>query len=126
MVERLGVGPEDCHAINPKLVYGRMTGWGQTEPWARTAGHDLNYISIASALGAMGRKGDPPMPSLNLISDYDGGTMFLVAGMLAALLQVERAGKGEVWIRPMQLWASAAQSMIWPSPGSARIVPILS
>jgi len=62
VVERLGVGPEACHAINPKLVYGRMTGWGQTGPWAKVAGHDINYISITGALGAMGKKGEPPAP----------------------------------------------------------------
>ncbi|WP_298915805.1 CaiB/BaiF CoA-transferase family protein [uncultured Algimonas sp.] len=96
VTERLGVGPDDCHAVNPKLVYGRMTGWGQTGPWARSAGHDLNYISITGALAAMGRKGEPPMPPLNLIGDYGGGSMFLVTGMLAALLQAERTGHGEV------------------------------
>ncbi|GHB00550.1 CoA transferase [Algimonas arctica] len=96
VVERLGIGPDACHAVNAKLVYGRMTGWGQTGPWAKTAGHDLNYISITGALGAMGKKGEPPTPPLNLIGDYGGGTMFLVMGMLAALLQAERTGKGEV------------------------------
>lgn len=96
VVERLGIGPEACHAVNPKLVYGRMTGWGQTGPWAKTAGHDLNYISITGALAAMGKKGEPPTPPLNLIGDYGGGTMFLVMGMLAALLQAERTGKGDV------------------------------
>lgn len=96
VVERLGIGPEDCHAVNAKLVYGRMTGWGQTGPWAKTAGHDLNYVSITGALGAMGKKGELPTPPLNLIGDYGGGTMFLVMGMLAALLQAERTGKGDV------------------------------
>lgn len=96
VVERLGVGPDDCHAVNEKLVYGRMTGWGQTGPWAKTAGHDLNYISITGALGGMGEAGKPPLPPLNLIGDYGGGTMFLVTGMLAALLQAEKTGKGEI------------------------------
>ena len=96
VVERLGIGPDAAMARNPKLVYGRMTGWGQTGPWAKTAGHDLNYISITGALGAMGRKGEPPMPPLNLIGDYGGGTMFLVTGILAALLQAERTGRGQV------------------------------
>lgn len=96
VVERLGIGPEDAHAVNPKLVYGRMTGWGQTGPWAKTAGHDLNYISITGALAAMGRKGEPPAPPLNLIGDYGGGTLFLVMGMLAGLLQADRTGRGEV------------------------------
>ena len=96
VAERLGVGPADCHAINPKLVYGRMTGWGQTGPWANMAGHDINYISITGALGAMGRKGTPPSPPLNLVGDYGGGTLFLVSGILAALYQAERTGKGDV------------------------------
>ena len=96
VTERLGVGPADCHAINPKLVYGRMTGWGQTGPWANMAGHDINYISITGALGAMGRKGSPPSPPLNLVGDYGGGTLFLVSGILAALYQAERTGKGDI------------------------------
>lgn len=96
VTERLGVGPEACHAVNPKLVYGRMTGWGQTGPWAKTAGHDINYISITGALGAMGHKDRPPSPPLNLVGDYGGGSLFLVAGILAALFQAERTGKGDV------------------------------
>lgn len=96
VTERLGVGPEACHAINPKLVYGRMTGWGQTGPWAKMAGHDINYISITGALEAMGKRGEPPMPPLNLVGDYGGGSLFLVNGILAALLQVGRTGKGDI------------------------------
>jgi len=96
VTERLGVGPEACHKINPKLVYGRMTGWGQTGPWAKMAGHDINYISITGALGAMGRKGSPPSPPLNLVGDYGGGSLFLIAGILAALFKAERTGKGDI------------------------------
>ncbi|GLQ21522.1 CaiB/BaiF CoA transferase family protein [Algimonas porphyrae] len=96
VVERLGIGPDACHARNAKLVYGRMTGWGQTGPWAKTAGHDLNYIAITGALAAMGREGEPPPPPLNIIGDYGGGTLFLVMGVLAALLQAERTGRGDV------------------------------
>lgn len=96
VVERLGIGPEACHAVNPKLVYGRMTGWGQTGPWAKVAGHDINYISITGALGAMGSKGEPPAPPLNLVGDYGGGTLFLVMGILAALLKAEKTGEGEI------------------------------
>ncbi len=96
VTERLGVGPDACHAVNPKLVYGRMTGWGQTGPWASMAGHDINYISITGALGAMGRKGTPPSPPLNLVGDYGGGSLFLISGILAALLQAERTGKGDI------------------------------
>mgnify|MGYP000421596611 CR=1 FL=1 len=96
VTERLGVGPEDCQALNPKLVYGRMTGWGQTGPWARMAGHDINYISITGALEAVGRKGEAPFPPLNLVGDYGGGTMFLAAGVLAALLKAQKSGKGDI------------------------------
>jgi alpha-methylacyl-CoA racemase len=96
VVERLGVGPEQCHAVNPRLVYGRMTGWGQTGPWAKMAGHDINYISITGALAAMGKAGEPPAPPLNLVGDFGGGAMFLVTGILAALLKAEKTGEGEV------------------------------
>lgn len=96
VTERLGVGPEDCQALNPKLVYGRMTGWGQNGPWAKTAGHDINYISITGALEAMGKKDNAPFPPLNFIGDYGGGTMFLVTGVLAALLQAQKTGKGDI------------------------------
>ena len=96
VTERLGLGPKDCHAANPKLIYGRMTGWGQNGPWANMAGHDINYISVTGALGAMGREGSPPMPPLNLVGDYGGGAMFLVTGILAALLKAAKTGKGEI------------------------------
>ncbi len=96
VTERLGVGPEDCHKINPKLVYARMTGWGQTGPWANMAGHDINYIGITGALEAIGKEGNPPLPPLNFLGDYGGGTMNLVTGILAALLRAERTGKGDV------------------------------
>lgn len=96
VAERLGVGPEDCHAVNPRLVYGRMTGWGQNGPWAKMAGHDINYISITGALHAMGPKDLPPPPPLNLVGDYGGGTMNLVIGILAALLRAQKTGKGDI------------------------------
>jgi len=96
VTERLGVGPEDCHKRNPKLVYGRMTGWGQTGPWSHMAGHDINYISITGALEAMGRDGEPPFPPLNFVGDYGGGSLFLVSGILAALLKAQKTGVGEV------------------------------
>lgn len=96
VTERLGIGPEDCHKINPKLVYARMTGWGQNGPWANMAGHDINYIGITGALEAIGKEGNPPLPPLNFLGDYGGGTMNLVTGILAALLQAERTGKGDV------------------------------
>ena len=96
VTERLGVGPEACHAVNPKLVYGRMTGWGQSGPWSQMAGHDINYISMTGALNAMGRKGEPPMPPLNLVGDFGGGSMFLVTGILVALLVAEKTGQGDI------------------------------
>ncbi len=96
VMERLGLGPEVCHACNPALVYGRMTGWGQDGPYAAMAGHDINYIALTGALYAMGPKDRPPMPPLNLVGDFGGGSMFLVTGMLAALLEAKTTGKGRV------------------------------
>lgn len=123
VVERLGIGPDACHAVNPKLVYGRMTGWGQTGPWAKTAGHDLNYISITGALAAMGKKGQPPAPPLNLIGDYGGGTMFLVMGMLAALLQAQRTGQGEVIDAAMIDGVNSMMSMFHSLAGIGQWTP---
>lgn len=94
-MERLGLGPDECLARNPRLVYGRMTGWGQQGPLAQTAGHDLNYIAITGALDAIGREGQPPTPPLNLVGDY-GGAAYLVIGMLAARLEALRSGRGQV------------------------------
>jgi len=96
VMERLGIGPKECLEKNPKLVYGRMTGWGQTGPLAQAAGHDINYISITGALHAMGRPNENPVPPLNLVGDYGGGAMFLVTGILAALLEAGKSGKGQV------------------------------
>ncbi|MEZ5572622.1 MAG: CaiB/BaiF CoA-transferase family protein [Halioglobus sp.] len=94
--EKLGIGPDTCLARNPKLVFARMTGWGQEGPLAQSAGHDINYISITGALYAMGRKGQKPMPPLNLVGDMGGGGMLLVSGVLAALLETANSGKGQV------------------------------
>lgn len=96
VMERMGLGPEVCHARNPGLVFGRMTGWGQEGPWSQMAGHDLNYLSLTGALGMMGRKDQPPTPPLNLVADYGGGTMFLIFGVLSALWERSRSGKGQV------------------------------
>jgi alpha-methylacyl-CoA racemase len=96
VMERLGIGPDVCLARNPRMVFGRMTGWGQTGPLALRAGHDINYISLTGALHAMGEKGRPPAVPLNLVGDYGGGAMFLVAGMLAALLSARTTGKGQI------------------------------
>ncbi len=96
VMEKLGIGPADCEIINPKLVYGRMTGWGQTGPLATTAGHDINYLAITGALHAIGRSGEPPVPPLNLVADYAGGAMFLLSGLLAALHERQQSGRGQV------------------------------
>jgi alpha-methylacyl-CoA racemase len=96
VAERLGLGPEDCWARNPRLVYGRMTGWGQTGPLARTAGHDIDYIAITGALDVIGRAGGPPAVPTNMLGDFGGGAMFLVAGVLAALWEAGRSGRGQV------------------------------
>ena len=96
VMERLGVGPEEALKRNPRLIYGRMTGWGQTGPLAHAAGHDLNYIALSGALHAMGRKGAPPSPPLNLVGDYGGGALFLAMGVCAALFEAQRSGKGQV------------------------------
>lgn len=96
VMERLGLGPEPCLERNPRLVYGRMTGWGQSGPLAQAAGHDINYIALSGALHAMSRDGQPPSPPLNLIGDYGGGAMLLATGVLAALLESSRSGLGQV------------------------------
>ncbi|MFC5995008.1 CaiB/BaiF CoA transferase family protein [Pseudonocardia hispaniensis] len=96
VVERLGLGPEDVWKRNPKIVYGRMTGWGQDGPLAPTAGHDIGYIAITGALGSMGDPDVPPQIPLNLVGDFGGGSMYLVTGILAALLEAERTGRGQV------------------------------
>ena len=96
VTERLGIGPDDCLARNPRLVYGRMTGWGQDGPYASTAGHDINYIALAGALDPIGRRGEAPVPPLNLVGDFGGGGMMLAFGLVAALLEAQRSGQGQV------------------------------
>lgn len=96
VTERLGLGPENCWVANPRLVYGRMTGWGQDGPLAATAGHDIGYIALTGALGAIGRAGQSPVPPLNLVGDFGGGSTFLVMGILAALWEAERSARGQV------------------------------
>ncbi len=95
-MERLGLGPDQVLARNPRLVFGRLTGWGQSGPLAATAGHDINYIALTGGLDAIGRAGGPPLPPVNFLGDYAGGTMFAVMGVLAALLEARRSGKGQV------------------------------
>jgi alpha-methylacyl-CoA racemase len=96
VMERLGLGPEVMMQTNPRLIYGRMTGWGQTGPLAQSAGHDINYIALTGALAAMGRMGEPAQPPLNLVGDFGGGSMFLAFGIAAALWERERSGKGQI------------------------------
>ena len=96
VMERLGVGPEACFARNPRLVYGRMTGWGQTGPLADRAGHDINYIAISGGLHAIGEKGGAPVPPLNLVGDFGGGALYLAFGMLCAMLEARNSGNGQV------------------------------
>jgi alpha-methylacyl-CoA racemase len=96
VAERLGVGPDDCMSRNPKLVYGRMTGWGQTGPLSQSAGHDINYISLSGALHSIGRSGERPVPPLNLVGDFGGGGMFLAFGLMCAIFESSRSGQGQV------------------------------
>lgn len=96
VTERLGIGPEHCAARNPKLVYGRVTGWGQDGPLAQAAGHDMNYISLTGALHSIGRAGDKPTPPMNLVGDFGGGTLYLALGVVAAMLEAKGSGKGQV------------------------------
>ncbi|HTY54890.1 MAG TPA: CaiB/BaiF CoA-transferase family protein [Candidatus Binataceae bacterium] len=96
VMERLGIGPEVCLARNPRLVYGRVTGWGQEGPLAQAAGHDANYIAIAGALYPIGRKGKAPVPPLNLVGDFGGGALYLALGIVSALLETQKSGKGQV------------------------------
>lgn len=96
VTERLGLGPADCLSRNPRLVYGRMTGWGQAGPLAQAAGHDLNYIALTGALDSMGRAGQPPTPPLNIVGDYAGGSLYLAIGILAAVISARASGRGQV------------------------------
>jgi alpha-methylacyl-CoA racemase len=96
VTERLGLGPDDCLARNPRLVYGRVTGWGQDGPLAQAAGHDINYISLAGALHAFGRRGQPPTPPLNLLGDFAGGSLYLAFGLVCGILEARRSGQGQI------------------------------
>lgn len=96
VTERLGLGPEDCWQVNPRLVYGRMTGWGQSGPLASRAGHDIGYIAVTGALGAVGRAGEAPVPPVNFLGDFAGGALFLAVGVLAAAWEAGRSGRGQV------------------------------
>lgn len=118
VAERLGVGPEDCWAHNPGLVYGRMTGWGQEGPLAPRAGHDINYIALTGALHAIGRGGgERPVPPLSLVGDFGGGSMLLVVGVLAALIETNASGSGQVVDAAMVDGASVLLQTVWAMRG---------
>jgi alpha-methylacyl-CoA racemase len=112
VAERMGLGPEVCLEANPRLVYGRMTGWGQDGPWSGVAGHDINYLAIAGALWAIGRAGERPVPPLNLVGDFGGGGMLLAFGVCAALVEVARSGKGQVVDAAMLDGAASLTTML--------------
>ncbi len=129
VMEKLGLGPDMALAANPRLVYGRMSGWGQDGPMAKQAGHDINYIAITGALGALGAKDAPPFPPLNLVGDYGGGSMFLALGLLAGLLHARAKGEGQIidaaiidgtlgllapiyWLQANGVWQTGRQSNI--------------
>jgi alpha-methylacyl-CoA racemase len=111
VAERLGIGPEECLARNPRLVYGRMTGWGRDGPYASAAGHDINYIALAGALDPIGRRGGPPVPPLNLVGDFGGGGLVLAFGLLAGLLEARTSGQGQVIDAAMVDGAAALMTM---------------
>jgi alpha-methylacyl-CoA racemase len=113
VMERIGVGPDECLGRNPRLVYGRMTGWGQEGPFAAAAGHDINYISLGGALAHLRRAGQPPTPPLNLVGDYGGGGMLLAFGVVCALLEAQRSGAGQVVDAAMVDGSAVLMTMFW-------------
>ena len=130
VAERLGLAPDVCLARNPKLVYGRMTGWGQQGPMAQTAGHDIDYIALAGALEPMGRAGQVPYPPLNLVGDFGGGGMLLAFGMCAAMLSARQTGSGQVVDAAMVDGAASLMTMtytlraagMWPGPRGTNLL----
>jgi len=120
VTERLGLGPDDCWARNPRLVYGRVTGWGQDGPLAQAAGHDINYIALTGALHAIGDQNNPPAPPLNLIGDFGGGAMYLALGVVSALLESTRSGKGQVVDAAMVDGAASLMTFIYGLKASGQ------
>jgi alpha-methylacyl-CoA racemase len=120
--ERLGIGPDDCAAVNPRLIFARITGWGQDGPLAQTAGHDINYLSQTGALSALGYSDRPPMPPLNLVADFGGGSMLVLLGIVVALYERERSGQGQVIDAAMVDGVSVLAQMMWTmkSTGALR------
>jgi len=121
VMERLGLGPDVCLARNPKLAYGRVTGWGQDGPLALAAGHDLNYIAVTGALHAIGRAGQKPTPPLNLVGDYGGGALYLVTGLLAAIISARSTGKGQVIDAAMVDGALSLMTPIYAMKAGGRL-----
>jgi alpha-methylacyl-CoA racemase len=113
VAERLGFGPDVCHERNPRLVFGRMTGWGQDGPYAQMAGHDINYIALGGALYHFGREGEAPVPPLNLVGDFGGGGMLLAFGMVCGLLEAQRSGEGQVIDAAMVDGSAVLMSMMY-------------
>jgi alpha-methylacyl-CoA racemase len=120
VTERLGLGPDVCLKRNPRLVYGRMTGWGQEGPMAHAAGHDINYIALSGALHSIGRRGEAPVPPLNLVGDFGGGALYLALGVVAGLLEAQKSGKGQVVDAAMVDGAASLMTAIYGIHGSGR------
>lgn len=118
VMERLGLGPDVCLARNPRLVYGRMTGWGQDGPLASAAGHDINYIALSGALHSIGRRGEAPVPPLNLIGDFGGGALYLAFGVVTGLLEAQKSGRGQVVDTAMVDGAASLMTAIYGMHGS--------
>ena len=113
VAERLGIGPDACLARNPKLVYGRMTGWGQEGPYSQAAGHDINYIALAGALAHFGRADEKPTPPINIVGDFGGGGMFLAFGVVCGVLEATRSGQGQVVDAAMVDGSAVLMTMMW-------------
>jgi alpha-methylacyl-CoA racemase len=120
VMERLGLGPDVCMARNPRLVFGRMTGWGQDGPLALAAGHDINYIALTGALHSIGRKGEAPVPPLNLVGDFGGGGVYLALGVVAGILEAQKSGKGQVIDVAMIDGASSLMAAIYGLRAAGR------
>lgn len=120
VAEKLGIGPPDCHSRNPALVYGRITGWGQDGPLAQRAGHDLNYLGLTGTLAAIGRPGERPVPPLNLVADFGGGSMLLLVGILAALQERQSSGLGQVVDAAMVDGTALLSTMMWSMRDQGR------
>jgi alpha-methylacyl-CoA racemase len=124
VTERLGIGPDACLAHNPRLVYGRMTGWGQSGPLAQAAGHDLNYIALTGVLDAIGRAGANPTPPLNLVGDFGGGALYLALGIACGLLEAQRSGKGQVVDAAMTDGAASLMTMFYGMRATGQLTPL--